>query len=70
MKINMGSTDRILRFVLGAVLAGLFLGNVVSGTLGVVLLLIAGILIITSFAGFCPLYAPFGIRTCREHGKV
>lgn len=65
MKRNMGSLDRILRFLAGAVLAGLFFGNVISGTLGIVLLLVALVFIATSFVGFCPLYAPLGIKTCR-----
>ena len=25
----------------------------------------AVVFFLTSFAGFCPLYAPFGIRTCK-----
>ena len=35
-----------------------------TGTLGIVLLVAAGIFALTSFISFCPLYAPFGIRTC------
>lgn len=37
MKKNMGSTDRIIRVLLAAVVAFLYFGNVVSGTIGIVL---------------------------------
>ena len=34
-----------------------------SGTVAIVLLVLAGVFIITSFMSFCPLYYPFGIST-------
>ncbi|MDX1407949.1 MAG: DUF2892 domain-containing protein [Saprospiraceae bacterium] len=70
MKKNMGSTDRIIRLLLAAVFAGLFFGNVVTGTIGIVLLVLAGVFALTSFVSFCPLYVPFGLSTCstREQG--
>ena len=64
MKKNIGSTDRIIRFILAAVLAGLYFGNVVTGTIGIVLLAVAGVFVLTSFVSFCPLYVPFGLNTC------
>ncbi|MDX1479877.1 MAG: DUF2892 domain-containing protein [Saprospiraceae bacterium] len=70
MTKNMGSTDRIIRFVLAAIFAGLYFGNVVSGTIGMVLLILAGVFVLTSFISFCPLYAPFGINTCRVKGST
>ena len=70
MKKNMGSIDKIIRFVVAAVIAVLFFTDVVSGTLGIVLLVVAGIFVLTSFVSFCPLYAPFGIKTCKvKEGK-
>ena len=65
MKKNMGSADRIIRFLIAAVIAGLYFTNVITGTLGIVLLVLAGIFVLTSFISFCPLYAPFGISTCQ-----
>ena len=34
--------------------------------LGIVLLVLAGIFVLTSLIGFCPLYYPFGISTCKK----
>ncbi len=65
MKKNMGSTDRVVRFVLAAFIAILYFTNTITGTLGLVLLVLAGIFVITSFVSFCPLYAPFGLSTCK-----
>lgn len=65
MKKNMGSTDRIVRILIAAIIAVLYFTGVVSGTLGIILLVLAGVFVLTSFISFCPLYAPFGISTCR-----
>lgn len=60
----MGSADRIIRLIIAAIIAVLYFTNVLTGTLGIVLLVLAGIFVLTSFVGFCPLYAPFGLSTC------
>ncbi len=65
MKKNMGSTDKIIRLIAAALILILYFANVVSGTLGIILLVVAGIFVATSFINFCPLYAPFGISTCK-----
>jgi hypothetical protein len=41
----------------------LYFTNVITGTLGIVLLALAGVLLITAVAGICPLYMLFGLRT-------
>ncbi len=69
MKKNMGPTDRIIRVILAAVIAGLFFGKVITGTLGIVLLVLAGVFVLTSAVSFCPLYAPFGLSTCPAKEK-
>jgi hypothetical protein len=66
MKKNMGSADRIIRLVLAAVMAGLFLGHLVTGTFGIILLALAAIFVLTSLINFCPLYVPLGINTCKK----
>lgn len=63
MKKNMGMADRIIRLVVAAVVATLYFMNVISGVLGIVLLVLAGVFVLTSFISFCPLYLPFGIST-------
>ena len=64
MKKNMGSADRIIRLIIAAIVATLYFTGILSGTLGIVLLALAGIFVLTSLISFCPLYAPFGIKTC------
>lgn len=64
MKKNMGSTDKMIRLLIAAVIAILFFTNVISGTLGIVLLVLAGVFILTSVISFCPLYAIMGVNTC------
>ena len=64
MTKNMGSADRIIRVIIAAIVGVLYLTNIISGTLGIVLLVLAGIFVLTSLISFCPLYAPFGIKTC------
>jgi hypothetical protein len=63
MKKNMGNLDRILRVLVAAVIAVLFFTETVTGTLGIVLLVLAGVFVLTSLVSFCPLYWPFGIKT-------
>jgi len=64
MKKNMGSVDKIIRLIVAAVVAVLYFTNVITGTFGVVLLVLSGVFVLTSLISFCPLYAIFGIRTC------
>lgn len=65
MKANMGSTDKMVRLIVAALIAILYFTNVISGTLGIVLLVLAAVFLLTSVVSFCPLYAPFGINTCK-----
>ncbi|MEQ6120537.1 DUF2892 domain-containing protein [Reichenbachiella sp. MALMAid0571] len=69
MKKNMGSADKIIRVIIAIVIAALYFANVITGTLGVVLLVLAGIFVLTSFISFCPLYVPFGLTTCSMKEK-
>lgn len=65
MKKNMGKLDKTIRLVIAAVIAVLFFTKVISGTTAVVLGILAIVFALTSFISFCPLYAPFGINTCK-----
>jgi uncharacterized membrane protein YccC len=64
MKKNMGNADRIIRTIVAVIIAALYFTDVISGTVGLVLMVLAGIFLLTSLISFCPLYAPFGIKTC------
>ncbi len=69
MKKNMGTADKVIRIIIAALIAGLYFGNVLTGTVGIVLLVLAAVFLLTSFMSFCPLYAPFGISTCKVKEK-
>lgn len=66
MKINMGTTDRATRTAVAMLIVLLYLGGYISGTLAIVLGIIAAALLLTSAIGWCPAYAPFGLSTCRR----
>ncbi len=66
MKKNMSTTDRVVRLLLAAVFSILYVTQTVTGTLGILLLVLGGIFILTSFISFCPLYSIFGIKTCKN----
>ena len=70
MKINMGTADRVVRFLIAALVAVLYFMNIISGTVAIVLLVVAGVLLITSFIGFCPLYKLFGISSKETSRKT
>ena len=62
----MGTADKMIRIIIAAIITGLFIGNIISGTIGYLLLALAGIFVLTSFVSFCPLYLPFGISTRKK----
>ena len=64
MKKNLGNTDRIIRVIIAAVIATLYFMNILTGTFALVLLVLAIVFLVTSLAGFCPLYTIFGLNTC------
>ncbi|WP_439505586.1 YgaP family membrane protein [Sediminibacterium sp.] len=64
MKKNMGSIDKTIRIIIAAVIAGLYYANIITGTFGIVLLVLAGVFVLTSLVSFCPLYTLFGVSTC------
>jgi hypothetical protein len=66
MKTNMGSVDKVMRILAAVAIGVLYFMHFLSGTLAVVLLVIAGIFILTSLVSFCPLYAIFGINTHKQ----
>lgn len=69
MKKNMGTTDRIIRTFIAVVIAILYFTNIIKGTLGIVLLVLAVIFALTSLVSFCPLYKLVGLSTCPAKNK-
>lgn len=64
MKKNMGNIDRIIRILLAAVFAYLYFAGIVTGTVGLILVILGGVFVLTSLVGVCPLYTLFGLNTC------
>lgn len=61
---NMGSVDKTIRIIIAAVLVILYFTKMITGTLGLIALILAAVFLLTSVISFCPLYYPFGINTC------
>jgi hypothetical protein len=66
MKKNMGLIDKVIRILVAVVVVALYFAGVISGTLAIILLIFAGIFILTSLIGFCPLYLPLGLNTGKK----
>lgn len=69
MKKNMGSSDKLIRLIVAIVLIVLYYNGILAGTLGIIALILAFVLTITSLVSFCPLYALLGISTCKKEEK-
>ncbi|NOH03198.1 MAG: DUF2892 domain-containing protein [Chloroflexi bacterium] len=66
MKRNMSDLDRIIRVVLAALFSYLYFGGIVTGALGIILVVLAGVFLLTAVVAFCPLYAQFKFSTHRK----
>jgi K+-transporting ATPase A subunit len=60
---NIGKADKIVRVLIAVLFTVLFLNQVVTGVIGVILVILAGVFLLTSVVGTCPLYLPFKINT-------
>jgi hypothetical protein len=69
MKKNIGTIDKAVRLVVAAIILLLYFTNMISGTLALVLIVLAMILTLTSLIGICPLYMLFGINTLNKKSQ-
>lgn len=69
MKKNMGMADKAIRILIVVVIGVLYFTNTISGTLAIILGILAVAFVLTSFINFCPLYLPFGISTLKKKRK-
>ncbi len=69
MKANMGTADKIIRILLAIAVVILYYTDQISGTAAIILLIVAGIFILTSIVGFCPIYRVFGISSNKKESK-
>ena len=68
MTKNMGMADRTIRVIAALVIAWLYFSARISGTLAIILLIVAIMFIVTSFISWCPAYLPFGLSTRKGQG--
>jgi hypothetical protein len=66
MKHNMGTADRIIRFLLAVLVLVLYFLKIISGTAALILGVVAIVFFLTSLIGFCPLYVPLRISTKKK----
>jgi hypothetical protein len=69
MKTNVGNIDRVIRVVLALVFAALYFTATITGTVGMVLLVLGGVFLGTAAIGFCPIYSLVGLNTCPADKK-
>jgi hypothetical protein len=68
MKKNLGSTDKVIRYILAIVFILVALLSNIAIVSRIVLFSASAVLIGTSLLSFCPLYAIVGLKTCKnEH---
>ncbi len=64
MQKNMGNLDRGVRVAVAIAAAVLYFAGILTGTIGIVALVVAAVFLLTSAVGFCPLYRLVGVSTC------
>ncbi len=64
MSANVGSADKIIRFVIAAVAVILAIATGPSAILGIILFIVAAVMVLTALVGVCPLYKLIGVNTC------
>lgn len=69
MKPNMGGADRIVRLFVAILIVIVFFKGIITGILGIVLLIFAAIFVVTSLIKYCPLYSLFNLNTCHNKNK-
>lgn len=66
MKANLHDVDKVARIILAIVVAVLYFTGIISGTVAIILLVVAALLVVTVFINFCPSYHFLGISTKKK----
>ena len=69
MKKNMGTIDRVVRFLVAVLIAILYFTDQISGIAAIILGIFAVVFLVTSFMSSCPLYTPLRISTIKKSNK-
>jgi len=62
----MGPVDRILRSIVALTLIALYILDIITGTIGIVVVVFASIMLLSSIIGNCPPYSLMGFNTCKK----
>jgi uncharacterized membrane protein HdeD (DUF308 family) len=63
---NMGTIDRVIRILIAVAIGVLYFTEVITGITGIILIVAAVVLLLTSLVSFCPIWALFGINTVKK----
>lgn len=63
---NMGSADRAIRILIAVALVVMYFSGVLTGTFGIIALVVAAVFALTSTVSLCPLYSLLGIKTSKS----
>ena len=66
MKKNVGTIDKVIRILIAVTVVVLFFTHVITGTLGIILLVLAAVLLATSIISLCPIWLALGVNTKKE----
>ena len=66
MKANINSTDKVIRILIAIAAAVLYFTGTITGTTGIILLVVGGVLLLTSLISFCPIYHFLGLSTKKK----
>ena len=69
MKKNMGTMDKLIRVFIAAVIGIIYFMGLINGITAIILIVLAGVFLLTSLISTCPLYLPFGISTIKKEKK-
>jgi hypothetical protein len=70
MRKNLSSADKVIRILVAAAIVTVYLLNKVDGTTAIILLIGAGVLVLTSLFNFCPLYSMLGLSSRKKKQTV
>jgi hypothetical protein len=69
MKPNIGTVDKIIRIAIAIIIAILFFTGSITGTAGIVFLILSVVFLLTAIVNFCPLYKALGFSTRKQENK-
>jgi hypothetical protein len=66
MKKNVGTIDKVIRILIALVVSVLYFTHAISGSLAIILLIVAAVLVVTSLVSICPIWLALGLSTRKK----